>query len=1258
MIAPPPPPPPGGAPPPPAPPGGVQAPVVPQHMLVDPNRFKIVTGLGEALHKAKLKICGEKETPACAEGVSSGMERPVKRPQSWHGGKPQRNRAIIDEMQNKLAARRAKVDKESEPVPAPNIGKPPRPASYAEGRKISAPAGPPSRGYTPPVDYGPSRGRTPSDFGAEWTPVLNRKFSQDSGVQSREHSWTPPATRSQYRRVSVDMERKEELMLAKQVRSSSVKILRMSPAPDSDALIAQKKEERFDVPNSSVPPPSAVVLRYWNQCTDGTPSTNEDQTKDEESNLAPSWKDDALEGEVKEFPSIKDKINRMEEGTMVTSVPDVKRKLDLGEFKPAGWMETRKKLQTQLDVLLNKTSAKMTTIAKKDVDQKDDPEEKTEKTEDAQNEPTQKKHYPEVDSHVKSLIKSVANEIQKSFSQRNLDLEEEDDHEEEEENKVKEEEKPTDNADIDKTETYIESFVPEEPSLEAPIDFDSIPIVLDTSINREKMQIVRKSSRERRLPASIIAKKRAAEKLKEIITSKVSTGDTDAEMINGPLKELISPDTKSDEEKVDVLAKEMCKLESSQVLQILQTVEKGILDFSIPLLIPFLSIQVKLSMSKNIYKDLNKENKTEVMKESIIDSLINDITDIAILQEVIERSQEKLNSLQEYERFKESSTQVEFQEKKDASTLTELETVEEVVEIEEPKKSSEATKAITSSDIEVKEDTKISNFNKSNETNLEESPKDVVEPERTEINDNVDKEEKTDEIEKSEDSGVDSEESNTDEKLSKSKSEKDIKKAIMNILNDAKKQENTRAVRNFGRTFEFQQTQLKPVIPNDRRPMKARKMDNMWNNQIASKSFNFNGMQTTKPTARVPWTMKSNANPVKKDSVIYDKEVEEFEKCRNKLNEIKTTPKQPKSSVSTIVKIQNDEKKSAESGLKDKLQKPTSKEEVKEIKEESPKKEEELITEKKEDNNGKDSVIQAKTNPNVKSVEKKEEEIKIVDVEEAKEDTIEEIDVSTADSVIAESISLKEKPIPVLAKEEEQKETKESSDDGKDIIEIPNNSVRSSSEISSISSDWEGSDTDEEKEQPNSKVEEKKEVIKVEEPELNQANKQSEHAKETEFVNEESKAAPVIMTPMTRRRMEMGNASANIKLPSSGPPPPPPSFRPPPPPASPPAVDIPSKIQKLLDSTTTRFETLQKEFIATEKDKPTTEMPKPQIINKKEESESEEESEWEEWTEEEESEYEEEEEESSVSANKEKWENILSDSGPTTFSAEFSIKLS
>jgi hypothetical protein len=48
-------------------------------------------------------------------GTATGNEAPPPgtlsspRPKSWHGGKPVVNRAVIDEMQNKLAARRAKV---------------------------------------------------------------------------------------------------------------------------------------------------------------------------------------------------------------------------------------------------------------------------------------------------------------------------------------------------------------------------------------------------------------------------------------------------------------------------------------------------------------------------------------------------------------------------------------------------------------------------------------------------------------------------------------------------------------------------------------------------------------------------------------------------------------------------------------------------------------------------------------------------------------------------------------------------------------------------------------------------------------------------------------------------------------------------------------------------------------------------------------------------------------------------------------------
>ena len=68
------------------------------------------------------------------------------------------------------------------------------------------------------------------------------------------------------------------------------------------------------------------------------------------------------------------------------------------------------------------------------------------------------------------------------------------------------------------------------------------------------------------------------------------------------------------------------------------------------------------------------------------------------------------------------------------------------------------------------------------------------------------------------DSGVDVEDNNKENDLAKSKSEKDIKNKILNILNDVKAQEESKKkTRNFGRNFEFQMPNLKPVIPNDKR---------------------------------------------------------------------------------------------------------------------------------------------------------------------------------------------------------------------------------------------------------------------------------------------------------------------------------------------------------------------------------------------------------------------------------------------------------
>merc|ERR1711874_327924 len=96
----------------------------------------------------------------------------------------------------------------------------------------------------------------------------------------------------------------------------------------------------------------------------------------------------------------------------------------------------------------------------------------------------------------------------------------------------------------------------------------------------------------------------------------------------------------------------------------------------------------------------------------------------------------------------------------------------------------------------------------------------------------------------------------------------------------AKSIDQKRAVRNYGRTFEFQNVQLKPTVPNDRRPAKAKRMDNMWTQTLAKKQgVQINHLPST-PKPKVPWTMKKNPQPEKK---VEDKEVDDFEKCRDTL---------------------------------------------------------------------------------------------------------------------------------------------------------------------------------------------------------------------------------------------------------------------------------------------------------------------------------------------------------------------------------------
>merc|ERR1712025_1006964 len=87
-----------------------------------------------------------------------------------------------------------------------------------------------------------------------------------------------------------------------------------------------------------------------------------------------------------------------------------------------------------------------------------------------------------------------------------------------------------------------------------------------------------------------------------------------------------------------------------------------------------------------------------------------------------------------------------------------------------------------------------------------------------------------------------------DEPVKKEK-EDVIKNRIMNIINDAKQMDQKRNTfrKNFGRNFEFQNIQLKPVVPNDRRPQKAKRMDDMWSQVTKTKETTMVNNMTPKP---------------------------------------------------------------------------------------------------------------------------------------------------------------------------------------------------------------------------------------------------------------------------------------------------------------------------------------------------------------------------------------------------------------------------
>ena len=63
------------------------------------------------------------------------------------------------------------------------------------------------------------------------------------------------------------------------------------------------------------------IIRYWNQCQSNEASTTDEKIIDPTNTCgtagAADWKADALEGDLTEFPSIKEKISTMEKPKVV-----------------------------------------------------------------------------------------------------------------------------------------------------------------------------------------------------------------------------------------------------------------------------------------------------------------------------------------------------------------------------------------------------------------------------------------------------------------------------------------------------------------------------------------------------------------------------------------------------------------------------------------------------------------------------------------------------------------------------------------------------------------------------------------------------------------------------------------------------------------------------------------------------------------------------------------------------------------------------
>merc|ERR1712032_1701436 len=422
----------------------------------------------------------------------------------------------------------------------------------------------------------------------------------------------------------------------------------------------------------------------------------------------------------------------------------------------------------------------------------------------------------------------------------------------------------------------------------------------------------------------------------------------------------------SDNEKADMLTKQISKMKSKHVTKLLKSIDSGVLDISLPMLVPFLSLQARMSLGTDLHKNRFKQEdaagKNKMAKETFVDTMLKDITDIAPLQEIIERSQEKLQFLaaEDEKRFAEKMRKQMVNIENDSFELGSSPPLRAASPIF--KKSPTPVRSVTpagkkeiSPEIEVSHEsvkeesggeTTSAVANKNSSVRKSGSSKEGEDTVPFGISDVLSDEEEEEEgvkksgAKKSDDEGCGSSESDDDKeetKKAQSKAEEsdegvgksddnvskdeeevkveeeeapkenNIKSKILNIIQDAKAMDQKRNIRNYGRNFEFQgmKEALKPVLPNDRRPTKAKRLDSMWMNVTAAKQ-RYNDPPApsleelksrqkkaapsleelkTKPKSNVPWTRKGNAQPVKKEILAEEKEVKEFESCRKTLKD-------------------------------------------------------------------------------------------------------------------------------------------------------------------------------------------------------------------------------------------------------------------------------------------------------------------------------------------------------------------------------------